>query len=639
MENTGKKVQMRFVFVFALVTFSAIHVIGLDNGLAKTPPMGWNSWNIFAGNIDETKIKQIADVMVSSGMRDAGYVYLNLDDNWMAASRDGSGNLRCDPTRFPGGMKALGDYIHSKGLKFGIYGDRGTMTCMNVSQSGSYGNEQRDANTFASWGVDYLKYDNCNAVGNMQTDYTNMKNALASCGRPIVFSICAWQFQSWMPATGNLWRVSEDIIDTWDNGTSWGKGIIECIDANRDLASYAKPGAWNDPDMLEIGKTGCSTEEYRTQMSMWSIMASPLIAGNDIRSMSQTTKDILLNAEVIAVDQDAAGIQGTRISASNGLEVWCKPLGSANGTIKAVALLNRNSSASNITVTFSNIGLSGAVTVRDLWAKADRGSYSNSYTMSVPAHGTGMLKISSGSEPTAVPTAIPTTGPTPGPTGVVNGSISIACGSSADVGAFQPDQYFSGGSTFNNTNTVDVSQITGNPPPASLFNNERYGAMSYTIPGFTSGSRYAVTLYFAETYLTSFGSRLFNVSVNGAAALADFDIYASAGGQNKAIARSFATMADSSGQIAIQFTAVTENPKINGIRIDPDSDGGNLGDANGNGTTDIVDALLIAQYYVGLNPQGFIAANADVNCSGGIDIVDALLVAQFYVGLISSFPC
>ncbi len=247
--------------------------------------------------------------------------------------------------------------------------------------------------------------------------------------------------------------------------------------------------------------------------------------------------------------------------------------------------------------------------------------------------------------PTTVPTATPTSGPTaaptatPGPTGVANGSISIACGSSADVGSFQPDQYFSGGSTFNNTNTVDISQITSNPPPALLFNNERYGAMSYTIPGFAAGSANTVTLYFAETYLTSSGSRLFNVSVNGAGVLTNFDIYASAGGQNKAIARSFATTADSSGQIVIQFSAVTENPKINGISINPGSSGGTRGDVNGSGTIDIVDALLIAQAYVGLNPSNYNAAYADVNCSGSVDIVDALLVAQYYVGLISGFPC
>jgi hypothetical protein len=244
-----------------------------------------------------------------------------------------------------------------------------------------------------------------------------------------------------------------------------------------------------------------------------------------------------------------------------------------------------------------------------------------------------------GSGSTAVPTSVPTEGPTAGPTGVINGSISIACGSSSDVGSFQPDQYYSGGSTFNNTNTVDVSQITSNPPPAELFNNERYGAMSYTIPGFTAGGTYDVLLYFAETYLTSSGSRVFNVSSNGTAVLSNFDIYSSAGGQNKAIARSFTTTADGSGQIVIQFTAVTENPKVNGISINPGSNNGTLGDVNGSGTIDIVDALLIAQYYVGLNPSNFNSSVADVNCSGGVDIVDALIVAQYYVGLISGFPC
>jgi hypothetical protein len=239
-----------------------------------------------------------------------------------------------------------------------------------------------------------------------------------------------------------------------------------------------------------------------------------------------------------------------------------------------------------------------------------------------------------GSGATAVPTAVPTNGPT-----AVPGYVSIACGSTSEVGDFQPDQYYSGGSTYNNTNTVDVSAITSNPPPAALFNNERYGAMSYSIPGFTAGSVYDVTLYFAETILTSSGSRVFNVSINGNTVLSNFDIYASAGGQNKAVAKSFTTTADGSGQVAVQFTAVTENPKINGIAIAPNTNVGTKGDVNGSGTVDIVDALLIAQYYVGLNPSGFVAANADVNCTGTIDVVDALVVAQYYVGLISSFPC
>jgi alpha-galactosidase len=267
---------------------------------------------------------------------------------------------------------------------------------MNVSESGSFGKEAKDAATFASWGVDYLKYDNCNIASgsNQQTDYQNMQKALANCGRPIVFSICMWKYQSWMPATGNLWRIADDITDKWDNGTGYFHGIINCIDLNKDYAGNAAPGAWNDPDMLEIGNGGCTAEEYRTQMSTWSIMAAPLIAGNDIRTMSQATKDILLNSEVIAVNQDSAGIQGTRIKANNGLEVWCKPLGSENGTTKAVALLNRNAAAATITVNFADIGLSGSATVRDLWAKTERGNFTGSYAMSIPSHGTGMLKIS-----------------------------------------------------------------------------------------------------------------------------------------------------------------------------------------------------------------------------------------------------
>ncbi len=381
-----------------LIPLTAMKVGAWDNGLAPTPPMGWNSWNIFHGDINEAKIKQIADAMVSTGMKDAGYVYLNLDDNWMAnPARDSNGNLRADSSRFPNGIKSLADYVHSKGLKLGIYGDRGTMTCMNVPQSGSKGYEDKDAKTFASWGIDYLKYDNCNIPGgsDMKTDYQKMQTALSNCGRPIVFSICAWEYQNWMPATGNLWRTTRDITDKWDTGTAFFRGIINLIDENSQYTSSAKPGAWNDPDMLEIGNGGCTAEEYRTQMSMWSMMAAPLIAGNDIRNMNQTTKDILLNTEVIAIDQDPAGIQGSRIKSSNGLEVWCKPLGNGAGTVKAVALLNRNSSAANITVNWSDIGLSGSVSVRDLWAKADKGNFTGSYTASVPSHGTVMLKVSS----------------------------------------------------------------------------------------------------------------------------------------------------------------------------------------------------------------------------------------------------
>lgn len=397
------KVCMFFCALMSLGTYSAFNVNALSNGLAKTPPMGWNSWNIFHENINEKQIKEIADAMVSTGMKDAGYIYLNLDDNWMATSRDANGALRADPTRFPSGMKALGDYIHSKGLKFGVYGDRGLRTCHHYysgpigSGSGSYGKEEMDAKTFASWGVDYLKYDNCDPSpgSNMQRDYEKMRDALANCGRPIVFSVCAWGYQPWMPATGNLWRTTGDITDKWDNGDDWFKGIINAVDGNAGYVNSASPGGWNDPDMLEIGNGGCTIEEYRTQMSMWCIMASPLIAGNEIRTMNQATKEILLNREAIAVNQDSAGIQGTRVKSANGFEVWCKPLGTKNGNTKAVALLNRNGSGANVTVNFSDIGLSGPVYVRDLWTKSDKGSFNGSYTMSVPSHGTGFLKLTS----------------------------------------------------------------------------------------------------------------------------------------------------------------------------------------------------------------------------------------------------
>jgi len=382
--------------------------MALNNGLVKTPPMGWNSWNCFGPNIDETKIKGVADAMVSTGLKDAGYIYLNLDDNWMAQSRDASGNLRGDPTRFPKGMKELGDYIHSKGLKFGIYGDRGTVTCYFrdnfknlTTQSGSIGREPQDAKTFASWGVDYLKYDNCEVgfaapAATMQKDYETMRDALANSGRDIVFSICAWEFKDWMPNVGNLWRTTTDILNIWKKTNQWSWGILDIVDLNEPRAPYAKPGAWNDPDMLQVGNfgNGSPTEnEYRSHMSLWCIMAAPIIMGNDIRSMTQVTKDILLNKEVIAVNQDSAGIQGTKIKSTNGLDVWCKPLGSKTGDTKAVALFNRNATTADITVNFADIGITGEAHVRDLWKKTDKGLFTGSFKIAVESHNTVMLKI------------------------------------------------------------------------------------------------------------------------------------------------------------------------------------------------------------------------------------------------------
>jgi alpha-galactosidase len=344
--------------------------------------------------------------MVSSGMQAAGYQYVNIDDCWSMTTRDGSGNLQADPVKFPSGIKSVADYVHSKGLKFGIYGDRGTSTCANFP--GSYQHEVQDANTFASWGVDYLKYDNCATVGDMQTDLTNMRNALAATGRPIVFSISTW----WMslptfPDLGNLWRTTSDITDSFSS-------VMGNIDTNNNTAQYAGPGHWNDPDMLEVGNGGMTDAEYRAHFGMWAIVAAPLIAGNDLRSMTQATKDILTAPEVIAVDQDALGIQGIKVTDNGaGLQVWSKTLSGSN--TRAVALLNRSGAAANMTVNWSAIGLSGSATVRDLWARTDLGSFSGSYTASVPSHAIVLVKIvaAGGTQLTSTLTKTPTQGTAP----------------------------------------------------------------------------------------------------------------------------------------------------------------------------------------------------------------------------------
>jgi alpha-galactosidase len=366
---------------------------GSSNGglLSATPPMGWNSWNKFESAVSETVIKQIADVMVSSGMKDAGYEYVNIDDTWQASTRDAGGKLQADATRFAGGIQALADYVHGQGLKLGIYSDRGSTTCAGMPGSG--GHETDDAATFAAWGVDYLKYDNCNAdSATMQVDYTAMGKALKASGRPIVYSICGWGFYDWEPSLGQLWRTTTDIGDTWDVD---GHSILSLLDINgtTDLAAAASPGHWNDPDMLEVGNGGMTDTEYRSHFSLWAMMAAPLIAGNDLRTMTSATKDILTNSDVIAVDQDPLGKQGVPLNPSSTLEVWSKPL---SGTATyAVVLLNRTDTAADISVTFSDLGItSGMVSARDLWSHTDLGPLSGSYTASaVPSHGVAMLEV------------------------------------------------------------------------------------------------------------------------------------------------------------------------------------------------------------------------------------------------------
>jgi alpha-galactosidase len=349
--------------------------------------MGWNDYNRFGCEINETLIRETADAMISSGMRAAGYQYILIDDCWMAHERDANGNLQPDPLKFPNGIKTLVDDMHAKGLKFGLYLDRGNKTCGGYP--GSYGHENQDANLLASWGVDYLKYDNCDPVGNLADDYRNMHSALIASGRPIVFSMCTWGFPGyWALGVGHLWRTTSDIKDKWSS-------MMTIVDANNINAASAGPGHWNDPDMLEVGNGGMTDVEYRAHFSMWAMMAAPLIAGNDLRNMDQATKDILTAPEVIAVDQDPLGKQGVRVSrivATKGPQVWSKKLSGVNA--RAVALFNRSDEDASMTVDWKQIELpSGSASVRDLWERTDLGLFTDSYTVKVPAHGVVLLKI------------------------------------------------------------------------------------------------------------------------------------------------------------------------------------------------------------------------------------------------------
>jgi alpha-galactosidase len=377
----------RFCLILIFTLFLCVPGKALENGLARTPPMGWNSWNHFWCDINEQMIREMAEAMVSSGMKEAGYRYINIDDCWHG-TRDENGYIQPDPRRFPGGMKALADYVHSKGLKLGIYSDAGGETC--AGRPGSRGFEQKDAVQYASWGIDYLKYDWCNTDGQASRDsYALMGDCLKAAGRPVVFSLCEWgstQPWSWAADIGNLWRTTGDIEDKWDSFTS-------ILDANAGLAPHAGPGHWNDPDMLEVGNGGMNSEEYKAHFSLWCILAAPLITGNDLRTMSDATREILTNREVIAVDQDPAGIQGTRVRDEGDLEVWSKPLG-RDGIRKAAVLLNRGPQPARITANWGDLGLApGKATVRDLWAHTDRGEFENSFTAEVPSHGVVMLMI------------------------------------------------------------------------------------------------------------------------------------------------------------------------------------------------------------------------------------------------------
>ena len=339
-------------------------------GLALTPPMGWNSWNHYACEIDETLIKRTADAMVSSGLRDAGYVYVNLDDCWHG-ERDAQGNIQPDPKRFPSGMKALGDYLHEHGLKFGIYSDAGAMTC--AGRPGSQGHEFQDARQYAAWGVDYVKYDWCNtgegvAQRNPREAYATISRAIAESGRPMILSICEWGDHDpwlWGKEIGHLWRTTGDITNCWDcqlgHGNWWSNGILPILDKQVPLRQYSGPGGWNDPDMMEVGNMATAAED-RSHFAMWAMLAAPLIMGTDVTGMTAQTRVILTNPRIIAIDQDSLGRSAMRWRGYPDYDIWAKPLA---GDRWAIALLNRSNQPQQISVDWVHGELRDDLTGRD----------------------------------------------------------------------------------------------------------------------------------------------------------------------------------------------------------------------------------------------------------------------------------
>lgn len=383
-----------FTLVF-IICINFMHAQKYD-GLVQTPPMGWNSWNKFDCDVSEKLIKEIADAMVSSGMKDVGYEYIIIDDCWQI-ERDKNGKIVADPERFPSGMKALGDYIHSKGLKFGIYSCAGTKTC--EQRPGSHGKELIDAKTYAEWGADYLKYDWCFTEGiEPEKAYTTMSKAIKEAGRPMVFSICEWGLSkpwTWATDIGHLWRTTYDIRDWYDgeiDGNFLGWSLI--LDKQVGLEKYSGPGHWNDPDMLEVGNGRQTSTEYRAHFSFWSLLNAPLIAGNDLRDMDHETIEILTNKEVVAINQDKLGKQGYKIFDNGDTEVWCKNL--YNGDY-CVILFNRASNNQYIEVNWDMISTelaSASYLVRDLWKHSDLGKFKYGFSTEVPSHGVKMIRLS-----------------------------------------------------------------------------------------------------------------------------------------------------------------------------------------------------------------------------------------------------
>jgi len=357
---------------------------GYENGLGLSPPLGWNSWNFFHCNLNEDLIRETAKAMVDLGLKDVGYEYINLDDCWQV-SRDEQGYIEEDREAFPSGMAALSDYVHSLGLKFGLYSDAGTLTCQG--RPGSLGFESQDAETYSRWKIDYLKYDNCHSTDkDVKLRYKAMRDALNATGRPIFFSMCEWgrdQPATWANPIANSWRTTGDIRRSWDS-------VMSILDSNDQWHSYAGPGGWNDPDMLEIGPgdnhTELTLDEQRSHFTLWCLIKAPLLLGNDLRNISNETLQIITNEELIAINQDPLGEQGYRRSSDELLQIWA---GKLSHDEIAVVLLNRSPEPALISATFQEINATDGLkyNVRDLWAHLDLGIETSKIEAWVESHG------------------------------------------------------------------------------------------------------------------------------------------------------------------------------------------------------------------------------------------------------------
>jgi alpha-galactosidase len=393
-------------FFLAMTMSSPLAFAQKFEGLAKTPQLGWNSWNKFGCDVSEKLIRETVDAMVSSGMQVAGYQYINIDDCWHG-ERDARGFIQPNKEHFPSGMKALADYVHSKGLKLGLYSDAGWKTC--GGKPGSRGYEFQDALTYAEWGIDYLKYDWCNTNGlKAEGAYLTMRDALRKAGRPVLFSICEWgdnQPWDWAKDVGHSWRTTGDIYNcfdcVFDHGTYKSWGVVQILDKQAGLRQYAGPDHWNDMDMLEIGN-GMSVNEDRAHFSIWAMLASPLIAGNDLRTMSKATTAILTNRRLIAINQDPLGIQAFRHSTRDGVEFWFKPL--ENGAWAFMAL-NRNKESHKISFDWNAEAVSDELSkrtlaasangyaIRDLWRDESAGTTRKPVATAIPGHDVLVLKL------------------------------------------------------------------------------------------------------------------------------------------------------------------------------------------------------------------------------------------------------